>query len=341
MLLTVYEANPIQRLVDVDYSRAETFGERACSLSRMISKGYNVPKGVVITTKVFKRFLNNMPGGKRIDHLIANATPDNSEETAQEIQEIIIRSPMPMQMANPIAEEIYKLLDVIKSDSVVIRTSAYVEDSSKHTCSGRGVYFHLKEIRDIIQVIKNCWASAFTADVLYDLMRAGLAPDNVRIAVIVEEMVSAKVIGVISVKNDVKNLHIKANWGTHVHEEKNGIYCDHFIINEQKIGEPLETFASYKEKISYIPPNTRHAVIIDNIPEHKKALSLNQQDITTLVQLAKKIRKDFEVDYDIEFIFDKEGTLWLLDAVPRSAHRNIHRIGTSVVQLQKSENEEK
>ena len=328
----MYEANPIQRLANVDYSRAETFGERACSLSRLISKGYNVPQGVVITTKIFKRFLNNMPGGKRIDHLIANTTPDNSAETAQEIQEIIISSPMPMQMANPIAEEIYKLQDEIKSDSVVIRTSAHVEDSSKHICSGRGVYFHLKEMHDIIRVIKSCWASAFTADVLYDLLRAGLPPDNVRIAIIVEEMVSAKVSGVISVKNDVKDLHIKANWGSHVYAEKNGICCDHFIIDEQKVGEPLETFTSYKDKISYIPPDTRHAVVIDN-PEKKNAPSLNQQDITTLVQLAKKVRRDFEVDYDIEFVFDERGTLWLLDAVPRAAHRNIHRIGTTVVQL--------
>ncbi|UCG02183.1 MAG: hypothetical protein JSW11_21650 [Candidatus Heimdallarchaeota archaeon] len=333
-ILTMYEANPIQRLADVDYSRAETFGERACSLSRLLSKGYNVPKGVVITTKIFKRFLNNMPGAKRIDHLIAHATPENSGETAEEIQETIISSPMPMQMANPIAEEIYKLLDIIKSDSVVIRTSAHVEDSSRHICSGRGVFFHLKEIHDIIQVIKSCWASAFTADVLIDLIQAGLPPDNVRIAIIVEEMVLAKVCGVISVKNDVKDLHIRANWGTQVHEEKNGIYCDHFIVDEQKVGEPLETFASYKHKISHIPPNTRHAVVVDNLPEQRNALSLNQQDITTLVQLAKKVRRDFEVDYDIEFIFDNEGTLWLLDAIPRAAHRNIHRIGTAVVQAQ-------
>jgi pyruvate,water dikinase len=303
-----------------------------------MSKGYNVPQGVVVTTKVFKRFLNNMPGGKRIDHLIAAATPDNSAETAQEIQDIIINSPMPMQMANPIAEEIYKLKDVIKSDSVVIRTSAYVEDSSKHICSGRGVYFHLKEMHDIMRVIKSCWASAFTADVLYDLLRAGLPPDNVRIAIIVEEMVSAKVSGVISVKNDIKDLHIKANWGSYVSAEKNGICCDHFIINEQKVGEPLETFTSYKDKISHIPPDTRHAVVIDN-PEKKNVPSLNQQDITTLVQLAKKVRRDFEIDYDIEFVFDEKGTLWLLDAVPRAAHRNIHRIGTSVVQLQDDEDQ--
>ena len=32
----MYEANPIQRLADVDYSRADTFGERACSLSVLL-----------------------------------------------------------------------------------------------------------------------------------------------------------------------------------------------------------------------------------------------------------------------------------------------------------------
>lgn len=327
----MYEADPIQSLADVDYSRADTFGERACSLSRLISKGYNVPNGVVISTKVFKRFLNLLPGAKRIDHLIANATPENSEETAREIQEIIMYSPVPMPMANPIAEEISKLLDIIKSESVVIRTSAHVEDSSRHFCSGRGVYFHLKEIRDIIQVMKNCWASAFTADVLSDLMRAGLPPDNVRIAIIVEEMISAQVSGILSVKNDIKDVHIRANWGTQVHEGENGVCCDHIIVNEEKIGEPVETFTSYKEKVSRILPDNRHAVIIENKPEQKRELSLSQQNITTLVQLAKKVRRDFEVDYEIEFVFDHDGTLWLLDAIPRAAHRNFHRIGTAVV----------
>lgn len=334
----MYEADPIQNLSGVDYSRAETFGERACSLSRLISKGYNVPKGIVVSTKVFKRFLNNMPGNKRIDYLFRTATPENSEEIAKEIQEIIIYSPVPMQMANPIAEEIYNLLERIKSDSVVIRTSTYVEDSSRHVCSGRGVYFHLKDISDIIKVMKNCWASAFTADVIFDLMQAGLPPDNVRIAIIVEEMMSAKVSGILSVKNDIKGVHIRANWGTHVHEEGNGVCCDHIIVNEDKIGEPVEIFTSFKDKISYIPPDMRHAVIVENKPERKQELSLSQQDITTLVQLAKKVRRDFEVDYDIEFIFDHEDALWLIDAIPRSTQRNFRRIGTSVVQSQETTN---
>ncbi|MFX1424316.1 MAG: PEP/pyruvate-binding domain-containing protein, partial [Promethearchaeota archaeon] len=302
----MYEDDPIQRLIDVDYSRADTFGERACSLSRLISKGYNVPEGIVISTKVFKRFLNNLPGAKRIEHLFKTVTPENSEEIAKEIQEIIIYSPVPMPMANPIAEKIYSLLENIKSDSVVIRTSAHVEDSSRHVCSGRGVYFHLKDIRDIIKVMKNCWASAFSADVLDDLMQAGLPPDNIRIAVIGQEMVSAKVCGIISVKNDPKdrNVHIRANWGSQVHGGENGIYCDQIIVNEAKIGEPLEIYTSYKDKISHIPPDTRHAVIIDNPPEQKRELSLKQQEITALTQLAKKVRRDFEVDYDIEFVFD-------------------------------------
>lgn len=330
----MYDADPIQRLANVDYSRAETFGERACSLSRLISKGYNVPPGIVITTKVFKRFLNNMPGNKRIEHLFRTATPENSEKIAQEIQEIIISSPVPMQMANPIAEQIYQLLENINSEYVVIRTSAHVEDSSRHVCTGRGVYFHLKEVRDIIRVMRTCWASAFTADVLYDLMQAGLPPDNVRIAVIGQEMVSATVSGTLSVKKDNRDIHIKANWGTQVEEGKDGICCDHIIVKEGQIGEPLEIYTSFKDKISHIPPNGRHATVIENPPEHKRELSLNQQEITTLIQLAKKIRRDFEVDYEIEFVFDDRGTLWLLDAIPRGIHRNFQRIGTSVIQMQ-------
>ncbi|MHA2224397.1 MAG: PEP/pyruvate-binding domain-containing protein [Candidatus Hodarchaeales archaeon] len=328
----MYESDPIQSLTDVDYSRAETFGERACSLSRLISKGYNVPIGVVISTKVFKRFLNIMPGARRIDHLFASVTPENAEEVAKEIQEIILNFPVPMPIANSIADEITKLMDNITSETVVIRTSAHVEDSSRHVCLGRGVYFHLKEIRDIFHIMKNCWASAFTADVLYDLMQAGLPPDTVRIAVIVEEMVSAKVSGILSVNKAPKpqngGIYIRSNWGSDV--GKNGLCCDHIVVDEAKIGEPIETFTSYKEKVSHIPPDHRHPVIADNPPEKKQELSLSPQNINTLIQLAKKVRRDFETDYEIEFVFDHNDALWLLDAIPRTALRGYHRIGTTV-----------
>ncbi|MFX0173391.1 MAG: PEP/pyruvate-binding domain-containing protein [Candidatus Hodarchaeota archaeon] len=332
MFLEMFEKEPIQKLADVDYSRADTFGERACCLSRLISKGYNVPLGVVVSTKVFKRFLNTIPGTKRIDRLIDEVTPENFEETAQEIQDIIICSPVPMPMANPIAEKIYQLMDSINSETVVVRTSAHVEDSARHICHGRGVYFHLKDIANIIQVIKQCWASAYTSDVLHDLIHAGLPPDNVRIAVIIEEMITAKVSGILSVRSADKNggIHIRSNWGTKVDGIDDGIYCDHVIVNEQKVGEPIETFTSYKDKISHIPPDNRHAVIVENEPEMKQELSLSMQNVTTLTQLAKKIRQDFEVDYDIEFIFDENGSIWLLDAIPKSRHRSLLRIGKSV-----------
>ncbi|MHA1971765.1 MAG: PEP/pyruvate-binding domain-containing protein [Candidatus Hodarchaeales archaeon] len=327
----MYEADPILKLSDVDYSRADTFGERACSLSRLMSKGYNVPFGVVVSTKVFKRFLNITPGAKRIDNLIRKLNYENVEEIANEIQDIILYSPIPMPIANQIAEKIYKLWDRISSDSVVVRTSAHVEDSSRHICWGRGIYFYLREMREIISVIRNCWASAFSADVLNDLLHKGLPPDTVRIAVIIAEMITPKVTGSISIESENGGgVHIKANWGSKVYESRNGIFCDQIIFDDTRIGEPTEIYVSFKEKISQIPPNTRHAIVVENTPERKNKLSLSQEDITALVQLAKKVQHDFEIDYDIEFVFDEKGTLWLLDAIPKAYNRKSVRIGTSV-----------
>jgi pyruvate,water dikinase len=331
----MFERDPIQKLVDVDYSRADTFGDRACSLSRLMSKGYNVPRGVVISTKVFKRFLNTMPGAKRVDHLMTQVTPENFEAAAQEIQDAIINSPVPLPMANPIAEEIFGLMNRMDSETVVVRTSAHVEDSARHICHGRGVYFHLKEMGNIIQIIKQCWASAFTPDVLHDLIHAGLPPDNVCIAVIIEEMITAKVSGILSVRDKKTNggIQIRSNWGTKIDGEEDGLCCDHVIVNEGKIGEPYEIFTSYKDKKTHIPPNNQQAIVVENEPEMKRELSLSMQHIETLTQLAKKVRRDFEINYDIEFVFDVDDNLWLLEAVPIGRHRSIHRIGTSVSQL--------
>jgi pyruvate,water dikinase len=334
----LFQADPIQTLADVDYSRADTFGERACSLSRLISKGYKVPFGVVISTKVFKRFLNTLPGARRIENLVGTMTPDNLDEAAEEIQDILLGSPVPMPMANTIAEKLYELMDRIQKDrTLVLRTSPHVEDSARHVCFGRGVYFHLSDISNIIQTMKTCWASAYTRDVLSDLLEFGLPPDSVRIATIVEEMIHAKVSGVISAKKRNEEtfkglqIHIRSNWGTQVYEGDNGIFCDHVIVNEGKEGEPVETFVSYKEKITQIPENSQHAVVVENHPDKKQELSLTPENITVLIQLAKKIRRDFEIGYDVEFAFDHDDQLWVLDATPHSMHR-YHRVGGRVPQ---------
>lgn len=335
----MYQFDPIQTLANVDYSRADTFGERACSLSRLMSKGYRVPYGVVVSTKVFKRFLNTMPGNKRIDYLIDQLNFDNIDEIALEIQDIILRSPVPMLMKNQIAEEIYRLLERIKSESVIIRTSAHVEDSSRHLCFGRGVFFHLKNIREILNLMKDCWASAFTPDVLKDLIKARLPPDNVNIAVIIEEMMIARTSGILIVKKEPNSVEgdvqIRANWGSQVYENNSGICCDQIIVNERKIGEPVEIYCSYKDKVSLIHEETRQAIIVENQPEKKNTLCVSEQNIGTLIQLARKIQKDFEVDYEIDFIFDHNDSLWILDAIPRSSRRGYYQIGNSANHLKK------
>ena len=329
----MYESQPILKLSDVDYARTDTFGDRACSLSRLIARGYHIPKGIVISTKVFKRYLNTTPGTKRIDHLINQVSPATITETAQEIQDLINFSPVPMQMANSIAEAITNLLNELNTENLIVRTSANVEGSSRHVCTGRGVFFNMRDVTSIIRVVKNCWASAYTEDVLKDLIQVGLPPDSVWVAVIIEEMMEAEVSGELIVEKIDKNnkILIRANWGSQVYQSEDGIYCDHIIIDESdnKIGEPIETFSAYKNKISMISEEDSQPRIIEN--DHKKStsLSLNTQQISTLIQLAKKIHEDFEVGYKIDFIFDKDGTLWLLDAIPLASHKFLRKIGGS------------
>ena len=328
----LYDSQPILKLSEVDYARTDTFGDRACSLARLMAKGYHIPKGIVISTKIFKRYLNTTVGNKRIDCLVRDITDANITETAQEIQDLINFSPVPMQMVNSIAAGISSLLDQIDSPTLIIRTSASVEGSTRHVCSGRGVFFHMSDIGQIIRVVKNCWSSAYTADVIRDLIKVGLPPDSVWVAVIIEEMKKAEVSGVLTVeKGEQENrISIKSNWGSLVYQSEAGIFCDHIIIDHsEKVGEPIEVYNAYKQRISQIFPGDRQQTIIENDPAKKNTLSLDQQQISTLVQLARKMSEDFEIGYNIEFIFDEEGTLWLLDAIPLSVYTNLKKIGKS------------
>ena len=63
----------------------------------------------------------------------------------------------------------------------------------------------MRDVTNIIRVVKNCWASAYTEDVLKVLIQVGLPPDSVWVAVIIEEMMEAAVSGEMVVEKSDKN----------------------------------------------------------------------------------------------------------------------------------------
>lgn len=313
-------------LKDVDFAREDVFGEKACSLSRLISRGYLVPRGIVISIKVYKRLLNIMVGTKRINQLISEVNNSNVEQSCKEIQDIIKSSRVPMQIANRIAQEIYNLQELVKPHKLIMRYSTNIEETSRHICASQGAYLNLSDVKDILRIMKECWATAYSKSVIEDLILHGIPPNNVKVALIIEEMVPAAVSGLMRThaygSDKGEDIRINTTYG-HWTDPTTG-HGDQILIKPQGKNFDIETFISYKDKVAR-PGNARnHFEVKENHPRRVKKIPLNQQHIQLLIEIAKKLTQDFDTSYDVEFVIDGKNSLQIIDAFP--THRRDRKI---------------
>jgi glycerol-3-phosphate acyltransferase PlsY/phosphohistidine swiveling domain-containing protein len=91
-----------------------------------------------------------------------------------------------------------------KNTRYSVRSSANLEDSEAHSFAGQFVSFlNIETVEDIQQSIVNVWDSIKTNHVKTYLNQIGRMPDDLQMAVIVQEMINARFSGVIFTKNPV------------------------------------------------------------------------------------------------------------------------------------------
>jgi len=145
-----------------------------------------------------------------------------------------------------VRDELSKLLDGNKHYAV--RSSANIEDSSEHSFAGQfKTLLNVQGIGGIVEAIEAIWSSALSPNVRMYLERAGFHPRNLKMAVIIQEMVHPVFSGVAFSKNPITGMDeivVEAVEGSGDSLAQNGVTPGRWI---NKWGEWLAT--SPDEKI--------------------------------------------------------------------------------------------
>ncbi len=152
-------------------------GAKAKRLSDMISAGFPVPPGWVITEKAYQDFcaFNNIPCEKTSD-----------------ITERIITADFPADMAL----EITKMLNHMSNRSVAVRSSSCAEDAHDFSMAGQFDTFLNVETGNVLHAVKKCWASRFRHSVTTYLEKRDAAGVP-SMGVIIQEQISPDFSGVL------------------------------------------------------------------------------------------------------------------------------------------------
>lgn len=200
------------RLIDVG-GKGANLGE----LSRI--SGIHVPNGFCITTEAYKQTtIENMP---TVQDLIEQLTSLKIEERNKiseisgEIRKTIENITIPEDIKDGILQ-MHTLLGA--QEAYAIRSSATAEDLPTASFAGQqDSFLNIIGIENILKYISKCWASLFTERAIIYRMQNGFDHRKVRLAVVVQKMVSPQVSGILFTADPVtsnrKMVSIDAGFG--------------------------------------------------------------------------------------------------------------------------------
>ncbi len=209
---------PLVLALDDPGAAPELAGSKGASLGRLARAGFRVPAGFHVTTAAYLDFLD---GGSLREELLAAVSavggPDvaASEAAAARIGELFAGQPVPASTAAAIAAAYAVLGDDVP---VAVRSSATVEDLPGLSAAGQhDTYLNVHGSAAVIDAVRRCWASLWSARAIGYRAERGIAPGDVSIAVVVQRLVPAEAAGVLFTIDPVcgaaDQVVVSANWG--------------------------------------------------------------------------------------------------------------------------------
>ncbi len=301
-------------------------GGKGSNLIKLIKMKAKVPPGFIINTNCFKKFLNESKYYDQLSNLLEKTlNPKEILHHSAKITKLILESKIPKKIIESIEVAFDKLVKGKDIDlSFAVRSSATIEDSSKFSFAGQAEsYLYNLTFHDLLQSLKNCWASLFSPRaILYMLHMRKLGVNfslkNVHMAVIVQKMVNSQISGVLFtsnvVNNDSNQMLINSTWGLGNTIADNLIIPDSIVIKKNKF-EVLKRIIGKKKKKSIKNPDGAHTVMVENYPKSRTICSLNDNQLRQLHNLGLKIEKEFNFPQDIEWAIEND-EIYILQSRP-------------------------
>jgi pyruvate,water dikinase len=249
-------------------------GGKGASLAAMTAAGLPVPHGFVIPSWTLERSVH-------VERLRALVHGGDHEAAAA-----LVRSAEPPREA---IEEAYASLG---AGPVAVRSSACAEDSETASYAGQQeTYLNVSGAEDVCRRVVDCWASFFSDRALFYRQQKG-SLDDLRMAVVVQQMVDAEKSGVLFTVDPVQRrrdrMLIEAIFGLGEEVVSGRATPDHYIVDRN---------GGVK----------RERLVNGGV--------LAPDDLTALAELGRSLEERFGCPQDIEWAI-AGGELYLLQSRP-------------------------
>ncbi len=304
-------------------------GGKSASLGEMTSKTkVPVPYGFATTADAYRYFMDKSGLNQKIEELLKDL-PD-VEDSAQlrkvtkQIRETIMNCPMPDDLQKAISDAYAELAKRVGEENpfVAVRSSATAEDLPDASFAGQqDTYLNVQGAGEIIEKIKECYASTYTDRAVYYRENKGFTHLDVALSAVIQMMVFSKSSGVMFtvdiVTGNDNNILIEAAWGLGEYVVQGTVTPDCYIVEKQ--GKNIQS-KEITEKPVMLVRCPGGGVEEKQVPQDiAKAQVLTDEQIKELSSYALDIEKHYGCYMDMEWgVDERTGKLWILQARPET-----------------------
>lgn len=292
-------------------------GGKGASLANLAAAGFPVPPGFQITTAAYREFVaENGLNGRIAAALrdVAPADPESLARVAATIQRAFADGAMPPAVREAIAQAYADL----GRPAVAVRSSATAEDLPERSFAGQQeTFLDVAREQEVLDAVRRCWASLWSARAIGYRAQMGVDQDDVAMAVIVQQMVSADVAGVLFTANPItgnrREVVVEATAGLGEALVGGTVTPESSVVDRQTLTTTHFTPAGQdSDEHAATPRNGDGSAAA---ARHSQPL-LPEATLRELVRLGIAVEEHFAgVPQDIEWAIT-DGHVWLLQARP-------------------------
>ncbi|MBP8293853.1 MAG: PEP/pyruvate-binding domain-containing protein, partial [Caldilineaceae bacterium] len=297
------QPDPIVRSLAAPDLALPDAGGKGANLNAMVCAGLPVPPGFVVLTAAYRTFVATNDLAPLIEshwRTLDPAAAASFEQASTALSTAFAAAPFPPELAAPI---LAAYTGLGKDTAVAVRSSATAEDLPDASFAGQqDTYLNIAGADALLDAVKRCWGSLWTARAMAYRARQGIAPAQVSLAVVVQVMAPATAAGVIFTVNPVTGaageMLINATWGLGEALVAGRVNPDEIVVEKQS-GRIKQSTVGEKAVMTATAATGVTEVAV--APAQRDKLALTAEQVSELARLGRELETLFGAAQDVEW----------------------------------------
>jgi len=296
-------------------------GGKAANLGELTAAGFNVPPGFVLTTAAYDYFMeqndllrNVEKALEKIDIADDRLLQDASVSIRQAFEDVEI----PQDLKDEILKAYEKLFKTHQDSRLVaVRSSATTEDLPTASFAGQqDTYLNVSSSEVLLDKVRKCWSSLFTPRAIAYRSSKGFGQKKVKLAVVVQKMVSSKVSGImftVDPNSELPHIIIEAGYGLGEAMVGGKVTPDTYVVD--KFHRKIINKRIARQTWKLVRGKGGDSVREDINPDLADRQKITDEEVLALADIGNQIELHYDKPMDIEWCIEA-GETFVVQARP-------------------------